>query len=312
MAEGTILENSLVGGNQLVSTEASQAAGELRFPLPSRTILSEYSSLIISTFGVTVPIFLAGIQLWNSEIIKYSGAVQWLAYSGLACGSFTIGLMANWFAFRSIARTRSTARRATENYKILRGRLSPVLTEGLDDLLQNRLEHLGACVGDSMPQGLHLYVFAYVDDGYQVVASTIDRNHPVRRMELSPNEGVIGFAAERGVPVIARSLQAAEDPGLVLSLSGEEIVVQPELQFDNLQKCDPHQKWILSYPVFDRDPVKPWKNEVLGALTVDIRAESGRELFLRDDFQDEVRYLAAEIATYLSSLIILWRGDSDE
>lgn len=302
----------MVEGNQLAPAETSRAAGGLKLPLPSGIVLREYSSLIVSTVGVTVPIFLAGMQLWHSEIAQHPGSVQWLAYSGLACCSFTIGLMANWLTFRSIARTSSAARTAIENHKVLRGRLSPVLTEGLDDLLKNRLEHLGACFGESMPQGLHLYVFAYVDDGYQVVASTIDRNHPVRRMELSLNEGVIGFAAERGVPVVARSLQAEEDPGLVLSLSGEEIGVQPDLQFENLQKCDPHQKWILSYPVFDRDPVKPWRNEVLGALTVDIRAESGRDLFLREDFQDEVRYLAAEIATYLSTLIILWRGDSDE
>lgn len=270
--------------------------------------LAMYGSIVISTFGVAIPIFLTGLQLWKTQIMEQEGVVRILACLGLFCCSLCIGVMVNWFAFRSIARTQTARQNAEQQNDFLRSRLTPVLTEGLDDLLKNRLENLIHNFDDVTSNNVpHLYVFAHVDGGYQVVASTIDRNHPVRRMELSQEEGVIGFAAERGVPVIARSLQAKEEPGLVLSLSGEKIGDQPKLKFENLQKCDPHQKWILSHPVFDRDPVKPWKNEVLGALTIDVREEGGKELFLRNDFQNEVRYLAAEVATYLSTLITLWQ-----
>ncbi len=208
---------------------------------------------------------------------------------------------------RAQGRTGAPARDVEKRNDLLQDRLTPQLTEGLDDLLQNRLAHLNREFAGAIPQsGLRLYVFANVDGGYQVVASTIDSNHPVRRMELSHKEGVISFAVERGIPVIARSLQASEDRGIVLNLSGQQIGVQPKMKLENLEKCDPHQKWIFSHPVFEHDPSKPWTSEVLGALTVDNREEDGKALFLDEAFQGEVHELAAEVATYLRTLITVW------
>lgn len=268
-----------------------------------------YLPLLISTAAAGALALIAFLQ-WKGTEIPSAGTIKWITLLGFSLLSIIIAAAANapnFIQLQKEAGEKREAEEAEKKYSELRERLNPLWADGLDNLLRNRLRHIVREYGNE-PAGadLRIYVFARVTAHYQVVASTIERTNPVRRMELLHSEGIIGFTIDREVPVIARSLMATEDGGEVYNLRGEKIGAQPMLAAHNLEKCDWRQKWIFSEPIFEQNPDRPWVNEVLGVLTLDVREEEGRELFLKEEFQREVHFLAADTASYLRALPALW------
>jgi hypothetical protein len=174
-----------------------------------------------------------------------------------------------------------------------------LLFGGLEDTLRRRTNSLPATLSGQLgyEKNLKFYVFAQIGGRHRVIASTVDTAAPVRRIALELDRGIVGFAFNHKMAILADSLYERRT---IYDRYVKSIGQQQAIDASTLEKCDIAVQCIYAAPIFESTPDVPWSDKVIGVLTVDSTQEEDAELFQNLTFQKEVEEIAADVAPYLA------------
>lgn len=249
--------------------------------------------IVISVIGTSV---IAYMTFYSILGLPPEGSGKVLAIIGLVTLSIVVSCATNYIAFD---RLRGTEKRLSETetlYRTLESRIRALVLTGLEDVLKIRVRD-PQLPKDKLP--LKFYVFTEIDGLYRVVASTVERDAQVRRLELEPDEGVVGVTVENKISGLAR---ISDGEGDVFDRSGRVITQQRRLRDVNAGKVDVDLKWIYTLPIFEKSQDTPWSNRIIGVLTVDSSDDQGGNLFKDVNFQAAVEAIASDVSPYIDVL----------
>lgn len=254
--------------------------------------LGNWIWLVLSISGTAIVTAVAIGKLidWPQQ-----AATKALVLIGLVSISLLVSLLINAVTVREMAQRR----KAQETHARLLVEVLPSIITGLEQELLQEIDLLkGELVAWKMGEAcLRWYVFAEIQGNHRIIASTVESTAQVRRIELEHHEGVVGFAHDQRMSLIAN----VPNGGEITTRHGARLGEQRPLSASNLAKAYRDVIWILATPIFASSAISPWTNEVLGVLTVDCSMASGGELFLKSDFHERVDAITNRIAPYLSA-----------
>ncbi len=250
-------------------------------------------SFICSVLGATIAFYLAIAALVT---LPSDGTLRWFAIAGISALSLIAGLLINGMSMQSFFKV-------SRAYDTLTSGLSPLLYDGIENVLQRRIKDI------DLLKGLQLSVRAPIDGLYRVVGSTHPRGAGVRQEELEPNEGIVGFIATQKVPGYSQTTLRSPGKSDVYDRSGQVIGQRTPLRDFNRGKTAIGTKWNYGRPIFEKSGANPWSNKVVGVLMVQSMADDADSFFRNVDFQLQMDSLATEVAPYLDSLQMLTAKD---
>ena len=131
------------------------------------------------------------------------------------------------------------------------------------------------------------------------------RGGGVRQQELEPNEGMVGFMADRKTAGYAQTTLRSPGPSDVYDRSGLVIGQRTPLRDFNRGKMVVDVKWIYARPIFEKSGANPWSNKVVGVLAVTSTADDADNLFRNVEYQVQMDSLASDISPYLDAIQVL-------
>jgi len=252
-----------------------------------------HNGTAIAVLGTAVVTYFT---LYSALGIRAEGLPPFLAITGLISLSLLISLLINYGSFWSLREAHEERRRIETLYETLDSRIRPLLLTGMEDTLRRRVKEL-PWIKNGIP--LKFFVFTEIDGLYKVVGSTVEHDAQVRRLELEPDEGVVGFTVDRKISGLA---QITEGKGNVFDRAGRVIGQQRRLREVNTWKVDADLKWIYTIPIFEKLPGTPWSNRIVGVLTVDSSDDQGDHIFRDRHFQDAIDMVSSDVSPYLDVL----------
>ena len=256
--------------------------------------------VICSVLGASVLSYLAIVTL---IAIPSEGPPRWFAVGGIAGLSLVIGVLVNGISMQDFRKVSRDQQEAVNRYNTLTSRLNPLLCGGIEDVLQRRIKDI------DLLKSLQLTAFAPIDGLYRVVGATFPPGAGVRQQELEPNEGMVGFMADRKTAGYTQTTLRSPGPSDVYDRSGLVIGQRTPLRDFNRGKMVVDAKWIYARPIFEKSGANPWSNKVVGVLAVTSTADDADNLFRNVEFQVQMDSLASDISPYLDALQMLMAKD---
>ncbi len=256
--------------------------------------------IVCSVLGATVAFYLAAVALIDLPPV---GAPRWIAVTGLAVLSLMAGVLVNGGSIINSRQLSQDLRETSDLYNTLTSRLNPLLCGGIEDVLQRRIKDI------DLLKSLQLTAFAPIDGLYRVVGATFPPGAGVRQQELEPNEGMVGFMADRKTAGYTQTTLRSPGPSDVYDRSGLVIGQRTPLRDFNRGKMVVDAKWIYARPIFEKSGANPWSNKVVGVLAVTSTADDADNLFRNVEFQVQMDSLASDISPYLDALQMFMAKD---
>jgi hypothetical protein len=196
---------------------------------------------------------------------------------------------------------RQDHREASNLYKPLMARLSPLLYKGIEDILHRRKETFD-------PGGnLEFSASVFASGLFSVAGSTFPPGHPIRQNVVKIGEGLIGYFAEKQIAGFAQTridTNSANRP--VFDQFGRrigEVPVREDLPVVSSSRFG--LKWSYRKPIFERSTTAPWSNRMMGMLSVVSSADDADDLFKTEEFHNMVDSIATEVSPYLDAIQVL-------
>ena len=263
--------------------------------------MRSHIGIFCSVVGASVAFYLAALPLMT---LPESGNAKWFAIAGLVTISLGGGLLVNAASIASARHLSNDLRETSRLYNSLTTRLSPLLYNGLEDLLQRRTQD------QKLLANCYATIVAPVDGLYRVVATTFPSNHPIRQIQLAHDEGFVGFISTRKVPGYSRAAFAGAD---VFDCATAEVIGQRGAMRDiNKAALGRAGAWVYQHPIFENAAATPWSNRVVGMLVINALNSDADQVFRNFDFQLQINSLAADVAPYLDALHTLLAENEDQ
>ena len=252
--------------------------------------------IICSVLGASVLSYLAIVTL---IAIPSEGPPRWFAVGGIAGLSLIVGVLINGISMQDFRKVSRDHREASNRYDTLTSGLSPLLYDGIEDVLQRRIKDI------DLLKGLQLTAFAPIDGLYRAVGSTHPRGAGIRKQELEPSEGLIGFIADRKTAGYCQPTTRNPGQSDVYDRSGQVIGQRGPLRDFNRIKTIMGGKWNYARPIFEKSGANPWSNRVVGVLMVHSMADDADSFFRNVEFQVQMDSLASDVSPYLDAIQML-------
>ena len=250
------------------------------------------AGIVCSVLGATIAFYLAIVSLVT---LPADGAVRWIAIAGITALSLVAGLLINGMSMQDYFKV-------SRAYNTLTTRLSPLLYNGIEDVLQRRKTTYN-------PGGfLNFTVLAPIDGFYRVVGATCPAEHPMRQNSNKFGEGALGYLSERKVAGYTRPggwAQSKEGTRTVFDRAGNvlgEVTFRPPSGVLNI---DVEAKWIYFRPIFEKSAANPWSDRVVGFIHVQSSADDADNFFKTAEAQQQVDSIATEVSPYLDAIQVL-------